>query len=144
MTPGEILRAWFLASLAGGLWLGVLGRAAMVAIALAAGHPLRWSWGGSFEIVGFGLLLAGGITAAWMALRYWFPPLRVGRGLILGGGLLLVFALRPPPSAESAMAGIGQRTLSLLLFGSVLLGFGVLVERVLTRLAVAGPPPDRP
>lgn len=144
MTLGWILRSWFLASLVGGLWLGVLGRAIMVAIALAAGHPLRWSWGGSLEIVGFGLLLGGGVTAAWMVLRYWFPLLRSGRGAILGAGLLLALALRPPPSAESALAGVGQRTLSFLLFGLLLVSFGFLVERVLARAGDTRRPADRP
>jgi hypothetical protein len=126
-------RAWAVAGLLGGLWLGVMGRAVMIPIALAAGHELRWSWAGSIEIVIFGVILGAVAVPAWMLLRHLLPRLRAGRGLLFGGILFLIFALLPPPSAQSAVASIGQRTLSLLLFGALLVSFGVLVERVLER-----------
>jgi hypothetical protein len=134
MTVPQVLKAWALASLVGGLWLGVAGRGVMVLIALAAGHPLRWSWGGSLEIVAFGALLAAVAVAAWMLLRHLVPVLRRGRGLLFGMILFGIFAVLPPPSAQSAVAGIGQRTLSLALFGALLVVFGVLVETFLVRL----------
>ncbi len=133
MTVPEMLKAWALASVIGGLWLGVAGRAVMVLIALAAGHPLRWSWDGSIEIVVFGVILAAVAVPAWMALRHWFPALRMARGLLFGLILFGIFAVLPPPSAQSAVAGIGQRSLSLLLFGVLLVVFGILVETILVR-----------
>lgn len=137
MTLPGVLRGWLAGTVAGGLWLGLGGRAAMVVIALAAGHPLRWSWGGSVEIVLFGMILAGVATAAWQLLRHLLPALRRGRGLLFGAILFGIFAAVPPPSAQSAVAGIGQRTLSLALFGGLLVGFGVLVETILVRRARA-------
>lgn len=105
----------------------------MVLIALAAGHPLRLSWGGSIEIVVFGVIVAAVAVAAWMLLRHLVPVLRYGRGLVFGLVLFGIFALLPPPSAQSAVAGIGQRTLSLALFGALLVVFGILVEAILVR-----------
>ncbi len=133
MTVPQVLKAWALASVVGGLWLGVAGRGVMVLIALAAGHPLRWSWGGSIEIVIFGVILAAVAVAAWMLLRHLVPVLRDGRGLVFGLVLFVIFAVLPPPSAQSAVAGIGQRTLSLALFGALLVVFGILVEAILVR-----------
>lgn len=133
MTVLQLLKAWAIAGLIGGLWLGVTGRAIMVIIALAAGHPPRWSWGGSIEVALFGVILGTVATAAWMLLRHILPRLRAGRGLLFGGLLAVLFALLPPPSAQSAVAGIGQRTLSLLLFGMLLVSFGMIVERLLER-----------
>lgn len=134
MTALRYLKAWGWAGLLGGLWLGIMGRAVMIPIALAAGHELRWSWGGSIEIVVFGVILGAVAVAAWMLLRHIVPRLRAGRGLLFGGILVAIFALLPPPSAQSAVASIGQRTLSLLLFGALLVSFGVLVERILERI----------
>ena len=133
MTVPQMLKAWALASVVGGLWLGVAGRGVMVLIALAAGHSLRWSWGGSIEIVVFGVILAAVAVPAWMAMRHWFPAMRVARGLPFGLILFAIFAVLPPPSAQSAVAGIGQRTLSLVLFGVLLVVFGILVEAILAR-----------
>ncbi len=133
MTVPQALKAWALASVVGGLWLGMAGRAVMVLIALAAGHALRWSWGGSIEIVVFGVILAAVAVPAWMALRHWFPALRVASGLPFGLILFGIFAVLPPPSAQSAVAGIGQRSLSLVLFGVLLVVFGLLVEAILVR-----------
>ena len=141
MTLRQGVKAWALASLVGGLWLGVAGRGVMVLIALAAGQPPRWSWGGSVEIFVFGVVLAAVAVLAWMALRHLVPALRAGRGLVFGLILFGIFAVLPPPSAQSAVATIGQRTLSLLLFSVLLAGFGVLVESILTR--VLPPPPRR-
>lgn len=134
MTVQQGLRAWAGATLVGGLWLGLAGRGVMVLIALAAGHSLRWSWGGSVEIVLFGVILAAVAVAAWMLLRHLVPVLRHGRGLVFGLILFGIFAVLPPPSAQSAVAGIGQRTLSLVLFGALLVVFGSLVETLLVRL----------
>lgn len=133
MTVPQVLKAWVLASVVGGLWLGVAGRAVMVLIALAAGHSLRWSWGGSIEIVAFGVILAAVAVAAWMLLRHLVPVLRHGRGLVFGLVLFGIFAVLPPPSAQSAVASIGQRTLSLALFGALLVVFGILVETIVVR-----------
>lgn len=133
MTVKPGLRAWAVATVVGGLWLGVAGRVVMILIALAAGHALRWSWGGSIEIVLFGVILAAVAVAAWMLLRRLVPGLRRGRGLFFGLILFGIFALLPPPSAQSAVAGIGQRPLSLVLFGALLVVFGVLVETMLVR-----------
>lgn len=142
MVP-RVLRTWALASVVGGLWLGVAGRGVMVLIALAAGHPLRWSWGGSLEIVAFGGILAAVAVGAWMLLRHLVPVLRRGHGLLFGLMLFGIFAVLPPPSAQSAVAGIGQRTLSLVLFGVLLVGFGILVETMLVRsLPRAGRPAE--
>ncbi|MFN2316038.1 MAG: hypothetical protein ABR551_09355 [Gemmatimonadales bacterium] len=133
MTVPQLLKAWAIASVVGGLWLGVAGRGVMVLIALAAGHALRWSWGGSIEIVIFGVILAAVAVAAWMLLRHLVPLLRYGRGLVFGLVLFGIFAVLPPPSAQSAAAGIGQHTLSMALFGALLVVFGILVESIVVR-----------
>lgn len=125
------LKRYLLATAVGGLWLGLGGRAVMVLIALAAGQPTRWSWGGSLEIVAFGVILAAVAVGAWMLVRGLLPAGLRGRGLIFGATLFGIFAVLPPPSAQSALAGVGQRTLSLILFGLLLVGFGLLVERLL-------------
>lgn len=135
MTMPAALSGYLRAVLAGGLWLGLGGRAVMVLIALAAGQPSRWSWGGTMDVVLFGLILAAVAVGAWMLVRGALPVLRRGRGVVFGAILFGIFAVLPPPSAESAVAGIGQRSLSLALFGGLLVGFGVLVETILRRAA---------
>jgi len=124
-------RDWLLASLAGGLWLGLLGRAVMSLIALAAGQSPRWTWDGTREILIMGVAVSAVVTAAWMVIRRVLPVLRWGRGALPGAIVFLGFVLIPPPSATSALTGIGQRGLSTLLFGILLVGFGVIVEAIL-------------
>ncbi len=133
---------WLVASLAGGAWLGVLGRGVMSLIALAAGQSPRWSWGGTWEILVMAMIVSTLVTLAWMVLRRLVPFLRRGRGALPGVIVFIGFVLIPPPSATSALAGIGQRNLSTLLFGILLVGFGMVVEGVLVHRATRrlGPP----
>lgn len=131
MKPQILLRSWLVASLAGALWLGLLGRGVMSLIALAAGQSPRWSWDGTLEILVMAAIVSAVVTAVWMGLRRLVPLLRRGRGALPGAIVFLGFVLIPPPSATSALAGIGQRGLSTILFGVLLVGFGIIVESIL-------------
>lgn len=131
MNRTGLLGGWLLASLAGALWLGLLGRGVMSVIALAAGQSPRWSWGGTVEILVMAAIVSALVTAAWIGLRRLVPFLRRGRGALPGAIVFIGFVLVPPPSATSALAGIGQRGLSTLLFGVLLIGFGMIVEAIL-------------
>lgn len=138
MSAARLAGNWAVAAAAGALWLGVLGRAVMSVIALAAGQSPRWSWGGTLEILLMAAVVSAVVTAAWMGLRRLVPFLRRGRGALPGAIVFLGFALVPPPSATSALAGIGQRGLSTVLFGVLLVGYGMIVEAILLGRERAG------
>jgi hypothetical protein len=132
-TWGWTAGAGLLAGAASGLvLLGAAGRMAMSGLALLAGQPLRWSLGGTLEVVAFGGLLGAPLGALYALLRR-----RAGRpSLVLGAayGLLALAACVavPPPAARSAFTGSGSPWLPVLaLFGLVFAGYGVLLERLL-------------
>jgi hypothetical protein len=126
-----LLWSWLLATLAGALWLGLLGRGVMSLIALAAGQSPRWTWDGTRDILIMGAIVSAVVTALWMGLRRVVPFLRRGRGALPGALVFLGFMMIPPPTATSALAGIGLRGLSTVLFGLLLVGFGMTIESIL-------------
>jgi len=114
-----------------GLGLGVGARLLMRLIALEAGLPGSYSLGGSVDVVLFGLLLGGPIAAGFWLIRPRLAWRRPFAGVALGTMLLALFALLPPASARSALAGTPDTPLFTLLgFGLLLIGWGAALELV--------------
>jgi hypothetical protein len=112
-----------------GTVLGVLGRLAMAALAVVGGGAPRFSLGGSFEVVAFGLLV-GVPAAAVFALWLRFAPGRdLLKGLAFGLALFALLLLLPPPAARSAAAGAPAVVLrtAVALFAAVFAAYGLLL-----------------
>lgn len=94
-----------LGSVAAGVGLGIAARVLMRVIALEAGLPGAYSFGGSFEVVLFGLIVGAPIALAFRLVRPRIPLRRPFAGLALGTVMTVVLALLPPASARSALQG---------------------------------------
>ena len=116
-------------ALVAGLLLGVASRVVMRVIGLLSGGTEGFSWGGTIEIVLFGLLIGAPIALFFLALRSHLDWPRPWAGVALGAALFAATALRPPPSAASALAGTPDPPLATAaLFAALWLGFGLLLE----------------
>jgi hypothetical protein len=117
------------------LVLGLVGRLAMSAAALLAGHALRWSLGGTIDVLLFGLLMGAGAGLPYGLIRWRLPRASPWTGLAWGAVALLVLLAVPPPAARSAFGGIRHVGLPavLALFGAVFLLWGLLLEALLRR-----------
>jgi len=125
----DLLRHHGLAALIAGLGLGLGARIVMRVIAWSAGLPGSFSSGGSLEVVVFGALIGWPVGLTFYALRHRIRSRLPWPGLLLGGGLFLAFALVPPGSARSALAGTPDPPLLTgLLFLILFLLFGASLE----------------
>ena len=116
-------------ALVAGLLLGVASRVVMRVIGLLSGGVEGFSWGGTIEIVLFGILIGAPIALFFLALRSHLDWRRPWAGVALGVALFAATALNPPPSAASAMAGTADPPLATAaLFAALWLGFGLLLE----------------
>ena len=123
-----MLRRVALAVIAGVL-LGVASRIVMRLIGMLAGGTEGFSWGGTIEIVLFGVMIGAPIALFFFLLRSRLEWPRPWAGVALGAVLFAATALRPPPSAASALAGTADPPLATAaLFAALWLGFGLLLE----------------
>jgi hypothetical protein len=103
--------------------------------ALLAGHALRFSLGGTLEVVLFGMLVgaAAGVPYGAIRARLSRPSLLTG----IGWGLVLFLLLLavPPPAALSAFGGVSHVGLPIVLalFAAVFLAWGAALEALLRR-----------
>jgi len=126
-------------ALSGLLVLGLAGRLAMSATALVAGLRLRWSFGGTVEVVVFGLLVGAAAGVPYGAARGRLPRASPLTGMAWGALVFGLLLLVPPPAALSAFAGVrhvGFPTV-LALFGAVFLAYGLLLAWLLRRAGAA-------
>lgn len=112
-----------------GLAFGVAARIVMRVIAWTAGSTEAFSWGGSIQVVAMGLLIGAPIALFFLMLRSrleWKPP---WAGVALGASLFTASALRPLPSAQSALTGTADPPLATAaLFAALWIGYGLLLE----------------
>ncbi len=126
-----------LLGLLAGIWLGVLGRAVMAALAMVGGSRPRLSLGGSFEVVAFGVLIGLPATIVFVVLRRWVPGPPVLHGALVGLALFALLVALPPPAARSAASGSPQevRLAAVPLFGLAFLLYGLTLGWLGSRLA---------
>jgi hypothetical protein len=119
-----------------GLALGIAARVVMRLIAVLAGSTEGISWGGSISVVAMGLLIGTPIALFYLTLRSrleWPAP---WPGVVLGASLFAATALRPLPSAQSALAGTNDPPLATAaLFAALWIGYGLLLEWLHARSA---------
>lgn len=138
---------------AGVLMAGAGGRLAMRLLAATAGEAAqgrvteadqvvgRISAGGTVDFVVFTALFFGPATgAAYMVLRRWLPPGRLG-GLAIGALLLVVASTRIEPlrGDNPDFDIVGPGWVSILVFGALVLGHGMLVAALAARYSRALP-----
>jgi hypothetical protein len=122
-------------ALGGLLVLGLVGRAVMSVTAVLAGHALRFSLGGTADVLLFGLLVGAAAGVPYGAIRPRLPrPSRL-TGMGWGLALFLLLAAVPPPAALSAFGGVSHVGLPvvLALFAAVFLAWGLVLEALLRR-----------
>lgn len=125
----DFLGAHFLAALLAAVMLGFGARAVMRVIALVSGLAGSFSAGGSSEVIFFGALVGLPIALGFFAVRGRVPLRSPYPGACLGLILFLALALRPPPSAQSALAGTPDPpVVTALLFCGLFLLFGIGLE----------------
>lgn len=123
-------------SLSGVLVLGVGGRLVMSVIAWRAGLRVGYTAGGTAEVVLMGAFL--GLAGGFLYGALLGPSRRAPRGS--GSALALVYfvglVLVPPPAARSAASGLADhRVIVVLLFGSLFLLYGFVLEVAENRIA---------
>ena len=139
MASRTTLRSALLGGAAGAasglLVLGLVGRLAMSVTALLAGQALRWSLGGTVDVLLFGLLLGAAAGLAYGALRARLPRPSLLAGAAWGALLFLLLLAVPPPAARSAFGGVSQVGVPavLALFAAVFLLWGLALEALLRR-----------
>lgn len=131
-----------LSGLLAGFLLGLGARMAMSVIALAAHQEPRFNLGGSLEVLATGILIGLPAGLVFVALRHYIPGSAVWKGATFGLLLFLTLVLVPPPAARSATTAVGQQVLTLVLFGVLFVGFGILVEILVQRLLPQEQPED--
>lgn len=119
-----------------GLALGVGARIVMRAIAQLAGSADGFSWGGSLEVVLLGVLIGAPVALFFLTLRARLKWPMPWAGVALGFSLFAATALRPLPSAQSALAGTDDPPLATAaLFAALWIGYGLLLEWLHARSA---------
>jgi hypothetical protein len=125
-----------LAGMAGGVVWGVGARAAMRAIALAAGHRPDFSWGGTLGILLLGAFVGGLAGLPYLAVRRLAPAGRGRRALAYC--LLVMLTLGPlvylSPPFQGEAASTGQLGLAVALFAPLLVILGWVVVAVTEAL----------
>jgi predicted permease len=116
----------------------------MTAIALAAGLAPGFSLGGTGAVLATGLLIGTPAGLVYIVVRKYLPLPGAWKGAAFGALVFLALVLLPPPAARSAVASVGQLTLTLLLFGALFIAFGVAVEFLVRRLTGEEKQPQEP
>jgi hypothetical protein len=114
--------------------LGIGGRIAMLLVALSLGLRLHWSWGGTAQVVLVGAAVGpvGGLLLAAIYDRLpGSPPVKGAIfGALFGGAWTAIYFLRPAGPMELSVSPV----LGAVLFGGLLLLFGVTLTVTLSRL----------
>lgn len=119
---------WIGLAVSAGAALGVIARAAMRVVAWQAAVEPEFSWGGSLEVVLFGVIIGAPVALLVWACRYRFR-LPSGIGVLAGVALFVVLAVWPPPAATSAMDGTGDaRLATAAAFLGAFIAYGALVD----------------
>lgn len=126
------------AGIAGGVVLGIGGRAAMRVIALAAGLSPGFSPGGTVEVAVTGLIIGAPGALLFALLRRFFPRRAIPAGALFGALLLAALTVLPPPAARSAAASVDRIGLTLAAFAPVFIAYGILVAWIMGRLTARG------
>lgn len=138
------LAAVLAGTIAGGVVLGVGGRLAMAALALATRERPRFSWGGSLEVVLLGTFYGavGGVLLA--VLRRFWPRAGALRGIVLGGILIGVAWASSTVGRQTATgAPVGLLTILAISVG-VFLVYGVVADVLASRWPHANDQVARP
>jgi len=116
-----------LSGLIGGVMWGVGARIAMRIVALAAHQRPEFSIGGTMGILVIGAIFGTPLGLLFASIRRYVPCSTPRAGLLFGGLVLLLvsvpFYLGPLSDESSA----GGRILAVALFGSLFVGFGMVV-----------------
>jgi hypothetical protein len=123
-------------AIAAGIALGAAARIVMRLIALNAGSVEDFSWGGTIEVVVLAVAIGTPIALFFLALRSHLEWPKPWGGVALGTSLFAATALRPLPSAQSALAGTADSPLATAaLFAALWIGYGLLLESFHARLS---------
>lgn len=119
---------WIGLATCAGLALGVAARVGMRLIALQADASPEFSFGGSVEVVLFGIIVGTPVALIVWVCRYRFRlPARTGviAGLVLFG----VLALWQPPATRSALRATPDAPIATgAVFGAVFVVYGVVLD----------------
>lgn len=132
MLPGRSIALKMIsAAVAAGLVLGVSGRLLMRLIAIEAGGARGYSFGGSLEVIAFGVLLGSPVAVIFWLVRSRVPLPAPRAGVSLGIAMTIVLTLFPPPAARSALASTDDAPLTTLLgFLVVFTAWGAVIDLV--------------
>jgi len=129
-------------ALVAGLLLGTAARIAMRIVAQLAGGAEGFSWGGTIEVVVLGVAIGAPIALFFLTLRTHLEWPKPWGGVALGASLFAATALRPLPSARTALAGTTDPPLATAaLFAALWIGYGLLLEWFHSRLSRSISPP---
>lgn len=92
-TPAGIARTLVAGALAGAVLLGLGTRVAMRGVALVEGRVPTWTWTGTLNVVGMGVVFGLLFALVWAVLGRRIPGNRLARGL--GFGVLAVIIASP-------------------------------------------------
>jgi hypothetical protein len=121
------LRRLALAACAGAV-LGIATRVAMRLVAWQAGVNASFSFGGSFEIVLFGILVGTPLALLYWGCRARFALPRL-TGVAAALALFAVLALWPTPSARGALAATPDTPIvTAAIFAAAFLVYGVALD----------------
>lgn len=134
MTITKKIIIVMLAGLAvGAVILGIGGRIAMRMVALAAGEKLRFSVGGTAEII---LAGAGGGTLGgllFLIVQRFVPQAGSRRGMKLGAALLAIAVVPLLLSLGGLVAPLQMIVATIVLFPALFLVYGIAVEAIVVR-----------
>lgn len=92
-TPTGIARTLIAGAVAGAVLLGLGTRVAMRGVALVEGRVPTWTWTGTLNVVGMGVVFGLLFALVWAVLRRRIPGNRLVRGL--GFGVVAVIIASP-------------------------------------------------
>ena len=134
MTITKKIIIVMLAGLAAGtVILGIGGRIAMRMVAVAADEKMRFTVGGTLEII---LAGAGGGTLGsllFLFLQRFLPQAGSRRGLKLGAAFLVIAILPLLPSLGGVVAPLKMIVATIVLFPALFLAYGIAVEAIVVR-----------
>ena len=132
--------------IAGFVVMGIGGRVAMRAVALASGDEPEFTVGGTLIVLASLTVLAAPFGLLYAGLKQYLPGRGLRRGLAFSGLVILivtaVVAVIMLRSGETGSLGIGA-IVSVATFGGLLLCFGPAVEAASGVIANRLPPPRR-
>jgi len=123
---------------AGGVVLGVLGRAVMRVVGEIAGLPVGATPGGTFEVLATGAFMGAAAGPVYLLVRSRLPGPGPMRGVLFGLGVFLLLLVFPPAAARSAATGTQHVQAQVVACFATLFGlFGVGLELGFRKLGLA-------